>query len=85
MENSNFGDARRITAENVLTDLYIDLYIYLFGTKIVEMTDTAAARQTVVTLCCAVSFKAIKQPQKCRQNRFHEIIETAIHTECKQS
>ena len=45
-QNSNFGDARRITTKNTLTDLYI----YLFGTKIVETINTAAAPQTVVTL-----------------------------------
>ena len=47
--------------------------------KIVEAIDTAAIRQTVVTLCRAVLFKAIKQPQKCSQNRFRKIAETAIH------
>ena len=44
-QNSNFDDARRITTENALTDLYI----YLFGTKIVETINTAAVRQTPVT------------------------------------
>ena len=53
--------------------------------KIVEATDTAAIRQTVVTLCRAVLFKAIKQPQKCSQNRFRKIAETAIHLVFKQS
>ena len=43
--SSNFGDARRITTENSVTVFYI----YLFGNKIVETVDTAAARQTVVT------------------------------------
>ena len=38
-----------------------------------------------MTLCRAVSFKAIKQPQKCRQNRFRKIAGTAIHIESKQS
>ena len=37
-QNSNFDDVRRITTENALTDLYI----YLFGTKIVETIDTTA-------------------------------------------
>ena len=78
-KNSDFRDARRVTTENALTDLYI----YLFGTKIVETIDTAAVRQTLVTLCRAVSFKAIKQPRKCRQNRLGKIAETAIHTESK--
>ena len=49
------------------------------------MIDTAAARQTVVTLCHAVLFKAIKQPEKCHQNRFCKIAETAIQIESKQS
>ena len=80
-QNSNFGDARRITTENALTDLHI----YLFGTKIVEKIDTAAARQIVMTLCRAVSFKAIKQSKKFCQNRFCKIVETAIHTDSKQS
>ena len=31
-QNSNFDDARRITTENALTDLYI----YLFGTKLLK-------------------------------------------------
>ena len=79
-QNSNFVDAQRITTESALTDLYI----YLFGTKIVEMIDTANARWTVVTLCLAVLFKAIKQLQKCLQNSFCKIAETAIHTESKQ-
>ena len=60
-QNSNFDDARRITIENALTDICI----YLFRTKIVETIDTAAVRQTVVTMCRAVSFKAMKQPKKC--------------------
>ena len=62
-QNSNFDNVRRITTENALTDLYI----YLFGTKIVETIDTTAVWQAVVTLYRAVSFKAIKQPKKCRQ------------------
>ena len=37
------------------------MYFHLFGTKIVETIDTAAAQKTVVTLCRAVLFKAIKQ------------------------
>ena len=65
-QNSNFADAQRITTENFLTDLYI----YLFRTKIVEIIDPAAVPQTVVTLCRAVLFEAIKHPQKSRQNRF---------------
>ena len=80
-QNSNLGDARRITKENALTDLYI----YLFRTKIVETIDETAARQTVVTLCRAVLFKAIKQPTKYRQNTFHKIAETAMRAESKQS
>ena len=44
-QNSNFDDARRVTTENALTDLYI----YPFGTKIVETINTAAVRQTPVT------------------------------------
>ena len=60
------------------------VYAYI-GTIIVEMIDTAAARQTVVTLCHAVLFKAIKQPEKCHQNRFCKIAETAIQIESKQS
>ena len=44
-----------ITTENALTDLYR----YLYGTKFVQAIDTATVRQTVVTLCCVVSFKAI--------------------------
>ena len=36
-------------------------------------------------MCCAVSFKARKQSQKCCQNRFYKVAETAIHTEAKQS
>ena len=75
--NLSFGDARRTTTGNALTDLYI----YLFGTKIVETIDSAAAWQTVVTLCCAILFKVTKQPQKCRQNRLRKLAETAIHTE----
>ena len=59
------GNARRITTENALTDLYI----YLFGTKFLEMTDTAAVWQTIVTLCCAVLFEAINNPPKCDENR----------------
>ena len=51
-----FSDAQRNTTENALTDLYI----YLIGTKFVETADTPAFRQTVVTLCQAVSFKNIK-------------------------
>ena len=47
------------------------------------MIDTAAARQTVVALCHAVLFKAIKQPEKCHQNRFCKIAETAIQIESK--
>ena len=61
-----------------------DLYIYLFGTKTVETIDMAVVQQTVVTLCCTILFKAIKQPQKCLQNRFHKIAETEINTESKQ-
>ena len=80
-QNSNFGDARRITAENALTDLYI----YLFETKIVETIDTAAVRQIVASLCHVVSFKVKKQLQTCRQNRFRKTAETAIHTKSKQS
>ena len=80
-QNSNFGDARRITTENALTDLYI----YLSGTKIFETIDTAAVQQTVVKFCRAVLFRAIKTPQKCCQYRFHIIAETEIHTESKQS
>ena len=72
-QNSNLGDARRITKENALTDLYI----YLFGTKIVETIDETAARQTAVTLCRAVLFKAIKQPTKYRQNTFRKTAEAA--------
>ena len=49
-----------ITTENGLTDLHV----YLLGTKFVETIDTAAAPQTVVTLCRAASFKVIKQPPK---------------------
>ena len=74
--NLSFGDARRTTTGNALTDLYI----YLFGTKIVETTDAAAARQTVVTLYGVVSFKAKKQSQKCRQIRFRKVAETAVET-----
>ena len=36
---------------------------------------TAAVRQTVVTLRRAASSTAVKQPQKCRQNRFRKIAE----------
>ena len=61
------------------------MYIYLFGTKIVETIDTAAARQTALTLCRAVLFKAIKQPQRCHQNRFRKIAATAVDTVSKQS
>ena len=80
-QNPNFGDARRITTENALTDLYI----YLFGTKIFETIDTAGVQQTVVEFCRAVLFKAIKTHQKCRQNRFRIIAETEIHIESQQS
>ena len=45
----------------------------------------AAARQTVLKLRRAVLLKAIKQLQKCRQNRFHKIAEIAINIESKQS
>ena len=71
----------RIATENALTDLHI----YLFGTKIVEKIDTAAARQIVVTLCRPVSFKAIKQSKIFFQNRFRKIAETATRTESNQS
>ena len=60
-QNSNFGDARSINTENAPTDLYI----YLFGAKFVETIDSTAVQQTVVTLRRAVSFKSIKQSQKC--------------------
>ena len=79
-QNSNFRDAWRITTENAPTDLNI----YLFGTKVVETIDMAVVQQTIVTLCCAILFKAIKQPQKCLQNRFHKFAETEINTESKQ-
>ena len=49
------------------------------------MIDTTTARQTVMTLCDAVSFKTIKQSQKYRQKRFRKIAETTIYTESKQS
>ena len=40
---------------------YFNRFVYLYiGTKIVETIDMAAGQQTVVTLCHAVSFKAIK-------------------------
>ena len=55
----------RITRENALKDLHINL----LRTKIVEMVDTTAVWQTLVTLCCAASFKAKKNPQKCRQKK----------------
>ena len=45
----------------------------------------AAARQTVLTLRRAVLLKAIKQLQKCCQNRFHKIAEIATNIESKQS
>ena len=61
-QNTNFGNAQKITTENALTDLYI----YLFGTKIIETIDMAAVQQTLLMLCHAVSFKAInpKMPSK---------------------
>ena len=60
------------------------MYLYI-GTKIIEKIDTTAAQQTVVMFFRAILFKAIKQPQKCRQNRFCKIAEKAIHIESKQS
>ena len=77
--NSNFADARMITTKNALTDLYI----YLFGTKFAETIDTIAVRQTVVTWCRAVLFRAIKQQQKSRQNRFRKLAKAIIHTETR--
>ena len=50
----------RTPRENVLKDLQISL----FGTKIVEMIDTATVWETLLVLCCAVSFKAKKEPPK---------------------
>ena len=50
----------RITRENALKDLHINL----LRTKIVEMVDTTAVWQTLVTLCCAASFKAKKESAK---------------------
>ena len=38
-----------------------------------------------MTLRRAASSTAVKQPQKCRQNRFRKIAEIEIHTESKQS
>ena len=61
-------------------------FVYLYiGTKTVEIIDMAAARQTVLTLRRAVLLKAIKQLQKCCQNRFHKIAEIATNIESKQS
>ena len=50
----------RITRENALKDLHINL----LRTKIVEMVETTAIRQTLVTLRCAASFKAKKESAK---------------------
>ena len=55
----------RATTENALRDLQIGL----FGTKIVEMIETADVGQTFVILCCAASFQAKQNPRKCRQNK----------------
>ena len=61
-------------------------FVYLYiGTRIVEIIDMAAARQTVLKLRRAVLLKAINQLQKCRQNRFHKIAEIATNIESKQS
>lgn len=50
----------RTPRENVLKVLQTSL----FGTKIVEMIDTATVWETLLVLCCAVSFKAKKEPPK---------------------
>ena len=57
---------------------------YHIGAKFIETIDTVAFPQNVVTLCRAVSFKVINNPQKYRQNGFPKIAETAIHCESKQ-
>ena len=55
-QNPNFGDARRITTENAPTDFCS----YLFWTKSVETTDTAALWKIAGTLYQDVLFKALK-------------------------
>ena len=69
----------RITRENALKDLQI------CKTEIVEIIDTGAVRQNLVTLCFVFSYKGKKETPKMPSIKKKIIAERAIHIEPKQS
>ena len=77
-QNSNFGGAQRVTTKNATTVLYL----YLTGTKFIEMINTAVAWQACRDVSCYFiqSYKkALPLKKKYHQNRFHKKTEGNTH------